>query len=307
MVFAFAYQKILVSNLQKSMKQNYYKVGGHCFCVEAEEYILDKMVDYLPFKVDESYASTSLFTVIVQFGTNPNYDYIKDTFIVEDTIQVTNGHTAEGNDVYIYQWNNHDLLWMLCEDQHRKCTLIMTKLQPIMALDIAITIPYRYNTIKLMTGVIHASSVCYQEKAYLFLGISGTGKSTHSKLWLKHFDGTELINDDKPIIRLLDNGEVRVYGSPWSGKTPCYRNVDYPMGGMVKLNQAPYNKIWKLRAVEAYYVILQSLSGKRWDQTISDAIHQYEERLVRLAPMWHLDCLPDEEAAQLCKKTITEQ
>ena len=64
MALAFAYQKILVSNLQKSMKQNYYKVGGHCFCVEAEEYILDKMVDYLPFKVDESYASTSLFTVI---------------------------------------------------------------------------------------------------------------------------------------------------------------------------------------------------------------------------------------------------
>ena len=77
------------------------------------------------------------------------------------------------------------------------------------------------------------------------------------------------------------------------------------MGGMVKLHQAPYNKIRKLRTIEGYYVLLQSVNGKRWDKTISDDLHHFEERLVSLVPMWHLDCLPDEEAAILCKDTIT--
>lgn len=287
------------------MKRNYYKVAGHCFCVEAEENILDKMNDYRPFLVDESWSPSSLFTITVRIGGDPQYVYTEDTFIEEDTLEVTNGHTADGSDVYFYQWNHQDLFWLFCENNHRDNTLIMTELSPRMSLDFAITIAYRYNTIKLMTNVIHASTVSYQGKAYLFLGISGTGKSTHSRLWMDHFEGTELINDDKPIIRIFDNGEVRVYGSPWSGKTPCYRDVDYPMGGMVKLHQAPYNKIRKLRTIEGYYVLLQSVNGKRWDKTISDDLHHFEERLVSLVPMWHLDCLPDEEAAILCKDTIT--
>jgi hypothetical protein len=288
------------------MKRNYYKVAGHCFCVEAEERIHEKMNDYLPFLVDESWSSSSLFTITVRIGEDPQYVYTKDTFIEEDTLEVTNGHTSDDSDVYIYQWNHQNLFWLLCEDHHRDNTLIMTELSPRMSLDFAITIAYRYNTIKLMTSVIHASTVSYQGKAYLFLGISGTGKSTHSRLWMNHIEGSELINDDKPIIRIFDNGEVRVYGSPWSGKTPCYRNVVYPMGGMVKLHQAPYNKIRKLRTIESYYFILQSVNGKRWDKTISDALHHFEERLVSLVPMWHLDCLPDEEAAIICMNTITE-
>jgi hypothetical protein len=157
----------------------------------------------------------------------------------------------------------------------------------------------------MMTTPIHSSVVSYQGKAYLFLGISGTGKSTHSKLWLEHFKGTELVNDDKPIIRIMDNGEVRVFGSPWSGKTRCYRNVSYPVGGIVKLNQAPYNKIRRLKPVEAYFVLLQSISGKRWDDTVCDAMHKLEESIVKLVPMWHLECLPNEDAAKLCKDTIT--
>ena len=158
----------------------------------------------------------------------------------------------------------------------------------------------------MMTTPIHASTISYQGKAYLFLGISGTGKSTHSQLWLKSFEGAELVNDDKPIIRIMDNGEVRAFGSPWSGKTACYRNVNYPVAGIVKLNQAPHNKIRRLKPVEAYFILLQSINGKRWDNTVSNDLHRLEEEIVRRVPMWHLECLPDGEAAKLCRDTITE-
>ena len=86
-----------------------------------------------------------------------------------------------------------------------------------------------------------------QHKAYLFLGPSGTGKSTHAQLWLQHIKDTQLINDDNPVIR----GNM-VYGSPWSGKTPCYRKVRYPLGGLVVLSQAPHNKICRINGVQAY-------------------------------------------------------
>ena len=99
----------------------------------------------------------------------------------------------------------------------------------------------------------------------MFLGHSGTGKSTHSSLWLKYIQGTALVNDDNPVVRVLEDGEVRVYGSPWSGKTPCYRNVSYPVGAIVKLDQAPYNEIQPLKGIRAYAAVVPSISGTHWN------------------------------------------
>ncbi len=288
------------------MNKKYYKVADNCFCVEADQQILDKMKDYEPFLADESFASSCLFTVTIRQASFFDETYTKDTFSQIVNLDVTNGHTSDGKDIFEYKWEGKDLFWLVCENDYHKGTLTVTGIQLKMALDMAITIIYRYSALKTMTSVIHASAVSYQGKAYLFLGNSGTGKSTHSRLWLQHFEGTELINDDKPIIRILDNGIVRVYGSPWSGKTPCYRNVDYPLGGLVKLSQAPYNKIRRLSKVEAYFILLQSIFGKRWNKDISDGLHLFKERLISLVPVWHLECLPDEDAARLCRDTITK-
>ena len=97
----------------------------------------------------------------------------------------------------------------------------------------------------------------------MFLGPSGTGKSTHARLWLQYIDGTELVNDDNPVVRIYQDGAATVFGSPWSGKTPCYRNVRYPLGGIVMLSQAPYNKIHRLGGLQAYIALVPSISGKR--------------------------------------------
>ena len=141
-----------------------------------------------------------------------------------------------------------------------------------------------------------------------FLGKSGTGKSTHARLWLQYNEGSTLLNDDNPVVRLFkgEDGKIstKVYGSPWSGKTPCYRNEVVDVGGFILLSQAPFNKISRLKGVAAYAALVPCISGMRWDKEIANGIHQTENALASNVPVWYLECLPDEAAAKLCQETI---
>ena len=155
------------------------------------------------------------------------------------------------------------------------------------------------------TLLFHSSTVVKDGKAYLFLGKSGTGKSTHSGLWLKHIEGTRLLNDDNPVVYISHEGTPMVSGSPWSGKTPCYKNEEYPIGAIVQLRQAPENKIRKQTVIESYVSIKTSVSGKAWEKEIADGQHQTIEKLIGATRLYQLDCLPDAGAALLCSQTIS--
>lgn len=152
---------------------------------------------------------------------------------------------------------------------------------------------------------MHASVVMKDGKGYLFLGRSGTGKSTHSRLWLEYIPGTELLNDDNPILRLMPDGSARVYGSPWSGKTPCYKSQDVPVAAVVRLSQAPRNHMTRLPLVQAYASLMASASAFRPLKELADGWHRTLEGLSAVIPCYHLNCLPDREAAELCYNTIT--
>ena len=153
---------------------------------------------------------------------------------------------------------------------------------------------------------MHSSVVMNDGKGYLFLGKSGTGKSTHSSLWLKHIPGSELLNDDNPILRLMPDGSARVYGSPWSGKTPCYKAKDVPVGAVVRIRQAPFNKITRYSPIEAYASLMASASSFRPFSRLADGWHRTLEGLCGAVPCFVLDCLPDEAAARLCYQTVHE-
>ena len=150
---------------------------------------------------------------------------------------------------------------------------------------------------------MHSSVVMHRGRGFLFLGRSGTGKSTHSSLWLKYIEGTELLNDDNPVLRIVD-GTVRVFGTPWSGKTPCYKAKDVPVGAIVRLRQAPQNVISRLGMVQAYASVLSSCSGFRPFREVTDAQHETLSVIARDIPCYQLDCLPDEAAARLCQTTV---
>ena len=153
--------------------------------------------------------------------------------------------------------------------------------------------------LKLHAISLHASVVCHKDKGYLFMGKSGTGKSTHSALWLKNIPNTSLLNDDNPVIRMIEEG-IYVYGTPWSGKTPCYRNYSCPVGGMVRLRQAPYNKFLKQNGVQAFIQIIPGCSVIKQDGVLYDYLCDTLTSMIEQVPVGVLECLPDDNAAQCC-------
>lgn len=172
----------------------------------------------------------------------------------------------------------------------------------LFALNNAMMLLFTLCTTPLDTLMIHASVTCHKGRAFVFLGKSGTGKSTHSRLWLENIPDTFLLNDDNPAIRLVDGVPV-VFGTPWSGKTPCYKNDSRPMGAYVRLEQAPHNKISRLSPLQAYAALLPSCSCMRWDSGACAALHKTVEKVILAVPGFHLECLPDADAARLSCET----
>ena len=151
---------------------------------------------------------------------------------------------------------------------------------------------------------IHSSVIVAEGRGVLFLGESGTGKSTHTRLWRENIEGAKLLNDDSPIVRIVD-GNVRVYGSPWSGKTPCYKNEVYPMAGLCRLSQAPHNCITRLSNLMAIGALLPSCPPIfAHDSALQDMICATVGNIVRGTKSYHLECLPNSEAAELSFNTI---
>ena len=151
---------------------------------------------------------------------------------------------------------------------------------------------------------IHSSVVVKEHQGILCLGESGTGKSTHTRLWRENIEGAKLLNDDSPIIRMID-GECRVYGSPWSGKTHCYVNKWVPVRGLIRLSQAPHNRIHRLPALSAIGAVLPSCPPAfAYDNALQDHICNTVSDILSCTPVYHLECLPDAAAALLSYSTI---
>ena len=155
------------------------------------------------------------------------------------------------------------------------------------------------------TLLIHASLVRQNGYGYAFIAKSGTGKSTQVSLWLRHIPGCDLMNDDNPIVRVI-NGEVFIYGGPWSGKTPCYRNVKAKLGAGTRIDRATENSIEKMSPIEAFASFLPSCSSMKWDNDIFNKICDTVTKVVETTSIYTLHCLPNKEAAVLCNKTISK-
>lgn len=173
----------------------------------------------------------------------------------------------------------------------------------IFQLSTALMLMFTYNAASKGMLLIHASVIGFSGKANIFLGKSGTGKSTHSRLWLENIPGADLLNDDNPILGFNPEGKLCIYGSPWSGKTPCYRNVCAEVNAIVRLEQAPQNSISLKKGIEAYTTLVASVSAIRWNRFLMDNIIATVEKASQSVPVYQLDCLPNPDAARLCQKT----
>ena len=280
-----------------SMMTRIYKVAGHTFAISGRVELFEQMDNLEPFACE---GGEPLFSLMEDCGEVPEYTEVyrrEEPYITT----IVCGHTASGNDVFKFG----NSLFLICSKDYREGRVIMPKYIFKNVFNDALKMMFALATTGKDTLIIHAAVVSCEGKGYLFLGPSETGKSTHARMWLLNVEGTKLVNDDFPVVR-----DGVVYGSPWGGFfTSCYRNVCYPIGGMVRLSQAPYNKIHRISCVEAFLNLYGSDMGRRLnnfiDEDIDKGMHQTKDKLAQTIPMWHLECLPDEAAARLCHDTIT--
>ena len=167
------------------------------------------------------------------------------------------------------------------------------------ALSSLLRIAYSQAILRHDALALHAAAVFNGGISYLFMGKSGTGKSTHAQLWMKHIPGTGLLNDDNPTVRIL-SGKAYACGTPWSGKTPCYRSWSFPIGGMVRLVQAPENRFTLQGGGDAFAAIYPGCSVISQDTALRGRLYDTVARLADAVPVATLACRPEAEAAVLC-------
>ena len=192
---------------------------------------------------------------------------------------------------------------MICSEDWSSVQLFTAEHCVRFAVDNAAMLVFAFASAAMRTLLFHASVIVRQQRAFLFLGHSGTGKSTHSRQWMAAFEDASLLNDDNPVVRIMPDDTVRVYGSPWSGKTPCYKNESALVGALVQLEQAPENHIVPLRMTQAYPHILASVSGLKVMPDMMDLLYGSIARLLELRPVYLLRCLPNPDAARVCAQT----
>jgi hypothetical protein len=272
---------------------------------------------------DNSINNMQLLPSFASFQTGDDSSSLFFRLTVDDQLKprkdkelIRSFDTGNG-DTVVYQLSDGGYQYIIKDVLNRNCCLLITN-QDFTECQCALNGDYNMRSFGLNdalmlifafagsfhnTLLIHASCVRNNGWAYPFTAKSGTGKSTHSNLWLSHIPNTDLVNDDNPIIRIID-GKPFIYGSPWSGKTPCYRNIRVPLGAVTQIERAPQNSIERLPPISAFAYLLPACSSMKWDSIIYNHICDIITRIIEATPIYVLHCLPDEEAAHLCYKTI---
>ncbi len=293
----------------------FYQVAGHVFRLQlaADSLLWKKLENYAPFSIEKPEETDPIFTLQIT-EESTSYEPATSKCIGEfdcDAAYLKLFETTDGGRIFfISQGSKEKAYHLYTTADYRSASLYFpadgNENLHVFAINNAMMLLYAFATATRNTLLIHASVTVHAGKGYIFLGRSGTGKSTHSRLWLKYIAGSTLLNDDNPIIRIIGK-TAHVYGSPWSGKTPCYRNEEAPVGGIVRLSQAPRNRITRLKGVTAYAAVTPSVSAMRWERQMADGIHATLAALTAHTHIYHLECLPDEEAALLCANTLKKE
>lgn len=144
--------------------------------------------------------------------------------------------------------------------------------------------------------MLHSSAVVVDGHAYLFSANSGTGKSTHTNLWIKHFgEKAFILNDDKPALRKV-NGCWYAYGTPWSGKTDLNSNKKVKLGAIVFLERSDNNWIEPISVKEAIPRFFRQTVRKLDFEETMDAVLENMEKVITEVPIYKMGCNISDDA-----------
>ena len=156
------------------------------------------------------------------------------------------------------------------------------------------------------TMMFHGSVVAVDGAGYLFAAKSGTGKSTHTRLWRQMLGKRAvMINDDKPMLRMEDD-QVLAYGTPWNGKHRLSTNTCVPLRAICLLERSEENSICPISVKEALVALLQQ-SNRPADPAKMPKYLELLDRLAQGVRFYRLRCNMDPEAAQVAYQIMSEE
>lgn len=169
--------------------------------------------------------------------------------------------------------------------------------------------------------LIHGASIEYAGRAYLFCAPSGTGKSTHVRLWRTYLGGAvDIVNGDKPLVR-IDRGRssdtppaerpprlpATVYGTPWCGKEGWQRNVSAPLAGICLLRRAQgpgESAIRRIEPVAALDFMMRQVYLPEHSDAAAATLELLDALLAR-TPLFELSCDMSEDAVRVSFEGLT--
>ena len=146
------------------------------------------------------------------------------------------------------------------------------------------------------TMLFHGSAIAVDGTGYLFTAKSGTGKSTHTRLWREYFgDRAVMINDDKPLLRVTDSG-VWVCGTPWDGKHRLSMNANVPLAGICILERGAENRIRAITPKEALHMLMQQSHRPGSPAAVIHLMDTVDKLMTKIR-FYRLECNQDPGAA----------
>ena len=151
------------------------------------------------------------------------------------------------------------------------------------------------------TFLMHGAVVAVGEKGWLFTAPSGTGKTTHLRLWLENIQGSYIVNGDKPLIHIGE--EVTVFGTPWAGKEGMQKNTGVTLKGIVMLERSADNRIEQISFLEALPVLIQQAYRPNDKAELEKTLKLIKE-LGRKLSFFRLSCNMEPEAAKVAYEVL---
>jgi hypothetical protein len=143
--------------------------------------------------------------------------------------------------------------------------------------------------------VIHGAGIVLDGKGYIFFGPSGIGKTTISRLWVKR--GAQLLNDDRVALYQTGDG-WKISGTPWHGEEPVVSPLNAPLAGVVRLRQAPYNRVRQLTDIEGLSQLLACALIPFFSKSGLEQSINIMEQLADVVPMVELSLKPEDAALE---------
>ena len=154
--------------------------------------------------------------------------------------------------------------------------------------------------------ILHSAIIEVKGRAYAFAAKSGVGKSTHISLWLKNIPGARVLNGDKPLFRIEEDGSITVFGTPWQGKENWGYNGKAKLAALCFIERGETNRIRQATEDEVISRVIHQvlLRGERQSVNLQLTLL---DRLIHAVPYYILQCNISDEAAILSYQTMSKQ